>query len=173
MADPLKLQALTRTAIRAAGRKLPNVAAWERALRRALTQGHTTAHLLGLAERLGVPVNGALLSRARLSNAERADIAKRVNAQLVYLKGFVTALPDMSDAAIAARADLYAGAVRASYYGARYPGLPSVPGDGSTPCKSGCKCMLEQRDGGIWWILGAAEHCTGCQSRAAGSPYQQ
>ena len=172
MTDPLKLQFATRAAIRAARSKLPNVAAWAMSVRRALIQGHTAAHLLGLAERLQVPLDGALLSQARLSNAERVDIAKRVNAQLDYLKGFAAAVPDMSAAAIAARANLYAGAVRASYYGARYPRLPSVPGDGSTPCKSNCKCTLEQRVDGIWWVLGAAEHCIGCLDRAAGSPYE-
>jgi hypothetical protein len=172
MADPLKLQAFTRQSIRAAIAKLPNVAAWEVAMRRALTQAHTTAHLIGLSERLRVPLDSALLSRTRLSRAERADITKAVKAQLDYLKGYKEALPDMSDAAIAARADLYSGAVRGSYYSARYPSLPAVPGDGSTPCRSGCKCTLEQRADGVWWILGAAEHCTGCQERAAGSPYQ-
>jgi hypothetical protein len=74
MADPLKLQAFTRQSIRAAIAKLPNVAAWEVAMRRALTQAHTTAHLIGLSERLRVPLDSALLSRTRLSRAERADI---------------------------------------------------------------------------------------------------
>jgi hypothetical protein len=171
MADPLKLQAFARQSIRAATAKLPNVAAWEVAMKRALAQAHTTAHLIGLSERLNVPLDSALLSRARLSNAERADITRSVKAQLEYLKGFKDALPDMSDAAIAARADLYSGAVRASYYGARYPNLPSVPGDGSTQCKNGCKCTLEQRADGVYWLLGAAEHCAGCRERAAGSPY--
>ncbi len=169
--DPAKLQTRIRDAIRAATLKLPNVTAWEKAMKTALTQAATAASLAGLADRLRVPLDSALLSSARLSRAERADIATRVNAQLQYLAGFRDALPGMSDAQIAARANLYGGPVRASYYSARFPRLPSVPGDGSTPCKAGCKCTLDQRGDGIYWVLGAAEHCDGCVSRAAGSPY--
>ncbi len=120
--------------------------------------------MAGIAERTGIDPRG-------LSRAEREDVKAAVKAQLEYLDGFLKALPDMSEKAIAARADLYAGTVRASYYGARFPGLPSYPCDGGTPCLGNCKCTLDQREDGIYWVLGAAEHCDGCVSRANGSPY--
>ena len=60
---------------------------------------------------------------------------------------------------MAQRAALYLGAVRATYYGARFPGLSSHPGDGST-CKTNCRCHLEERGDGVWWVLDSAEHCT-------------
>lgn len=170
-ADLGKLELLSRTAIRASLSRLPNAVAWEKAMERALTQGHTTAYLAGLADRLNVPINSALLNASRLSRAERISITLRVQEQLTFLRGFVKVLPELSNAQIAARANLYSGAVRASYYAARFPSIGIYPGDGGTPCKGNCACTLEARDSGVWWILGAADHCAGCRARAAGSPY--
>jgi hypothetical protein len=59
-----------------------------------------------------------------------------------FLRGFVQAAPDLSEAQVAQRAALYLGAVRATYYGARFPGLPSYPGDGQTACRTNCRCQL-------------------------------
>ena len=143
-------------------------AAWLRAMQAALVKAHTAAFMAGQAERLGVNVS----TLKGLSRAERDDIKQQVAAQLDYLRGFAGALDGLSEAQIAARAALYAGAVRGTYYRTKYPGLGAVPGDGSTPCKSQCKCRLEERDGGIWWVMGDAEHCSGCAANAAASPYQ-
>ena len=88
-----------------------------------------------------------------LSKAERDDVKARVSAQADYLRGFVQAAPDLSDAQVAQRAVFYLGAVRATYYGARFPGLPSYPGDGQTACKTNCKCHLKRAMtvcGGSW-----------------------
>lgn len=130
-----------------------NAAAFERAMQRALAKAHTAAYIRGTADRTGI------LVKARVS--EQAD----------FLRGFVQAAPDLSEAQVAQRAALYLGAVRATYYGARFPGLPSYPGDGQTACRTNCRCQLEERDGGVWWIMGSAEHCDDCRERAAGSPY--
>ena len=141
-----------------------NAAAFERAMQRALAKAHTAAYIRGTADRTGVLPKG-------LSKAERDDVKARVSAQADYLRGCVQAAPDLSDAHVAQRAVLYLGAVRATYYGARFPGLSSYPGDGSTACKTNCRCHLEERDGGVWWIMGSAEHCDDCRALAAGSPY--
>lgn len=183
-ADPLRLDALTRLAIReATARYLAggSIATWEREMRAVLTRGHTAAALAGIAERLGVPLDSALLSERRLSRAERAEIRQAIAKQFGYLDAFVQAVQDgsLSPAQIAARAELYGGATRATYYGARWAEweLPFLPGDGATECKSNCRCASEVEDLGdgtglYHYHLGATErHCTTCPERAAGSPY--
>ena len=143
-------------------------AAWLRAMQAALVKAHTAAFMAGQAERLGVNVS----TLKGLSRAERDDIKQQVAAQLDYLRGFAGALDGLSEAQIAARAALYAGAVRSTYSRARYPKLPFYPGEG-TECKGQCKCSWQDNgDGSYTWVLGASEHCATCQGRAGGSPYR-
>lgn len=142
-----------------------SAAAFERAMERALVKAHTAAYLRGTADRTGVLATG-------LSRAERADVRALIADQLGYLRDFAAAAPDLSPAAVAARAALYAGAFRATYYGARYPGLAFYPGDGTCACLTNCKCHLEHDDDGVFWVLGPNDnHCDDCRDRAAGSPY--
>ena len=147
-----------------------SIGAWRRAMEQAIRRSQTAAYIAATAERLGVPPSAV----KGLSRAERKELDARIDAQLKYLDGFVTDLKAgrLTMAQAQARANLYAGAVRGGYYAARYPGLRDYPGDGSTPCRGNCKCTLEDRDDGIWWVLHPAEHCDGCISRAAGSPYR-
>jgi hypothetical protein len=169
MTTPDRLVELTAPVVRDATRaylKTRNAQAFERAMQEALARAHAAAYVRGTADRTGVMPKG-------LSRAERADIAARLKEQAAFLRGFTQAAPGLSDAQVAQRAALYLGATRATYYGARYPGLGIYPGDGGTACKGNCKCSLEERDDGVWWVLGAAEHCDGCRARAADSPYQR
>jgi hypothetical protein len=106
------------------------------AMEAALVKGHTAAVLAAAAERAGVKVDSGLFKG--LSKAERADIKQAVAEQLQYLKGFLAAKGDMSEAAIRARAQLYAGSIKPTYYTARWgdweipdnlmPGQPAVRG---------------------------------------------
>ena len=180
--DPLKLQALTATAIEDATQRYIDggtPASWERDMRAILTRGHTAAYLAGLSERLGIPLDKALISERRLSKAERADIKEVVSAQLKYFDGFLDDVEGMSDAQIATRAQLYAGATRATYYESRWGDweLPFVPADGGTPCLGRCRCYADVEDmgkgvGRYNYHLGSSErHCDVCPSRASSSPY--
>lgn len=146
-----------------------SIGAWRKAMEQAIRRSQTAAYIAATAERLGTTpklIKG-------LSKAERAELDKRIAAQLKYLDGFVADLKasKLTPAQAQARAALYAGVVRGGFYAARYPGLNAYPGDGGTPCKGNCKCTLEERDGLIYWRLHPAEHCDGCVSRAASSPY--
>lgn len=158
------LQSILASAIAAA----PLDKAFGPAMEAALVKGHTAAVLAAAAERAGVRPDSGLFKG--LSKAERADIRQAVQAQLQYLKGFLAARGDMSEAAIRARAAMYAGSIRATFYGARYPGLPFYPGQG-TECLTNCKCSWEQQGDEYHWTLHAAEHCSTCESRASGNPY--
>ena len=131
MPIPDRLIDLATPSVRDATRaylKSRNAVAFERAMQQALAKAHTAAYIRGTADRTGVMPKG-------LSRAERNDVKARVKGQADYLRGFAQAAPDLSDAQIAQRSALYLGAVRATYYGAAFPGLPHYPGDGSTECR--------------------------------------
>jgi hypothetical protein len=146
-----------------------SVAAFRRTMETAIARAHTAAYVAATAERTGVSAAAV----KGLSRAERTELQARIAEQHRYLDGFVSDLKAgrLTPAQAQARAALYAGPARGTYYEARYPGLSAYPCDGGTPCLGNCRCHLEERDGGIWWVLSAAEHCAGCVDRAAGSPY--
>lgn len=184
-ADLLKLDALTRVAIRGATDKYLAGGAldtWQRDMTRAITRGHTAATLAGIAERLNIPLDPALISEKRLSRAERQEIKDAVARQVEYLQGFVEDVrnEELSEKQIRVRADSYSGAVRETYSAARWLGipLPFHPTQGSE-CLVNCRCRwdIEKLDGDgnydARWILGATEqHCGTCPSRASSSPYR-
>jgi len=147
-----------------------SISAWRSAMEVAIKRSQTAAYIAATAERLHT--TPALVKG--LSRAERAELDTRINVQLKYLDGFVADLKAgrLTMAQAQARANLYSGATRGAFYATRYPGLPAHPGDGSTPCLGNCRCSLEERDGGIWWELHPAEHCSGCVDMASGSPYK-
>jgi len=135
------------------------------AMRRTIATAHAAATYAAIKERTGVMPKG-------LSKAERTDLKAAVAAQLKYYDAFAAQAGEMSDAAIAARAGMYAGSIRGTFNNARYPGLSQVPGDGQTACKTNCGCFLTEGEGGIHWHLDEAlENCEDCQAMAAGGPY--
>lgn len=167
MTIPLRITALLSETIAAIP---PDARDWERRMEQAIARGHTAAWIAGTAERLGVRADSALISRSRLSRAERADIAALVKRQMDYLKGFAGAREGMSEAAIRARAQLYAGAVRASYYTARWGDweIPDSLMPGMQTCLGNCKCRLSDvKDNGdgtgvLTREMGSEPHCKEC-----------
>lgn len=132
-------------------------------MRRAIATAHSAAYYAAIKERTGVMPKG-------LSKIERAELKKAVAEQIKYYDRFAEQAEGMSEAAVNARAGMYAGAVRGTYYKAHYPGLDTYPGAGATKCLSNCKCTLDEREDGIHWVLND-EGCEDCQALAAGSPY--
>ena len=133
-------------------------------MRKAIATAHSAATYAAIKERTGVMPKG-------LSRAERNDLKSRVAEQLKYYDKFAAQAGDMSDAVVGARAGMYAGAVRGTWYGVRYPSLTQVPGDGQTSCLTNCKCGIFEKDDGLYWELSAAENCDDCIAMAGGSPY--
>lgn len=176
MADPLDLARLMQEAI-AAALDSPN---WPAEMARIIARGHTAAWLTGMSERLGVPPDSPLLSQKRLSRAERAEIARAVDAQLKYLAQFVKDAPNLSDAQIAARAAMYAGATRKTYYETRY-GAWDIPGElmpGNQACLANCRCTIEVTDNGdgtgiLTRTMHAEHHCTACPPLAGDHPVKR
>lgn len=157
----------------AAGGKLK---AWEREMERTIATAHTATYLAATAERLKIAPDSPLLARSRLSRAERADITAAVEAQLAYLRRFTAdiAAEGLSDAQIAARAKMYAPAVRSFYYQQRWRGwaIPEELIPGNQKCLTNCRCTISVRDNGdgtgtLIREMGATEeHCTECPELA-------
>lgn len=146
---------------------------FQAAMARTITEGHLAAYYLGREV-------------DTLSPQAKRAVTEAAQAQLDYLNPFADEVaagtylerPD----ALAARAALYAGAVKSMWSRATWwdwP-LPWHPGDGSTPCLGNCRCFweavvidAENLDADFIWRMGATErHCGECPSRAANSPYQ-
>ena len=171
MPDPLaKLIALTRASLPKPG------ATFERGMTALLTRAHTAAYYAATAQRLGVSVD----TLKGLSKAERADVKRAVAEQVQYLRGFVAAMPGLSDAQIAARAGMYAGSVAKTYYTARW-GDWEIPPDlmpGNQTCKSNCKCTISVDDNGdgtgtLTRTAHAEAHCTECPPLAGDHPVKR
>lgn len=153
-----------------------SVDAWEKAMLEAIARGHAAAAIAGTAERLGVAAGSKLLNERNLSKIERQGIKSAIAGQLPYLHKFADDIRAgrLSDAQIAARAGLYAGAVRSTWGAARWAGaeLPAMPTEGSE-CMTNCKCEWIQRSDGFYWTLTQAEHCPTCLTRASEwAPYR-
>jgi hypothetical protein len=165
-ADPLRIAALMAQSLPSA-----DDPAWDAKMRAVLTRGHTAAWMAGTAERLGVKPDSALFSQRRLSRAERNEIKQVVEGQLAYLKGFAQARGDMSERAITARADLYPGAVKATFYAARWGDweIPAWLMPGMQQCITRCLCKIAGiRDNGdgtgvlVRELGGTEQHCGEC-----------
>jgi len=175
--DPARLAALMSDAIASATTAYTDggsLRAYEKEMQAIIARGHAAAWISGTSERLGVPLDSPLLSQARLSRAERADIKALVSTQLEYLKGFTDAAGDMSSDAVAARAGLYAGAVRSTLYGAQYGDwdIPPELMPGNQECVTNCLCEISVADDGdgkgtLTRVMGGTEHhCTECPGLA-------
>lgn len=145
-----------------------SIGAWRKAMEVAIRRSQTAAYIAATAERLGM--TPALVKG--LSRAERKELDARINAQLKYLDGFVRDLQagKLTMAQAQARAALYSGATRGTYFATRFGGLPFYPTEGSE-CMTNCKCSWEQQGETYHWRMAAIEHCPTCSSRAAGNPY--
>ncbi len=146
-----------------------SISVWRRAMEVAIRRSQTASFIAGIAERLGVPI-GAV---KKPSKAERKDLDKRIDYQLKYLDKFAADLKagNMTMAQAQARANLYAGPTRSTFYATRYPDLPFQPGEG-TECKANCKCEWVEKGGKYYWTLSAVEHCPTCVDRASNNPYE-
>lgn len=170
MTDLLKLGALAANAIVDA---LPDWAEAERLIRR----GHRAAYLAGLAERLGVPLDSALLSEKRLSRAERKEVDALIDAELKYWKGFEKEKDALSEGQTDARAAMYGRATRKTYYQSRYSDwdIPSELMPGNQACLSNCRCTISVDDNGdgtgtLTRTMHAEKHCTECPPLAGDYP---
>ena len=141
---------------------------WQREMAKTILAGQYAAYFTGRGTR-------------EVSPEADERIKRRAGEQIEYLNRFA----DEVDAngwqdKYAARAQMYAGSVKAMYSEARYfewP-LPFQPAEG-TECLTNCRCSwrvnvldFEELDADATWQLSDAEHCPTCVARAIGNPYR-
>lgn len=120
-----------------------------------------------------------------MTKADWGRVGNRVRKQYEYADKFVLELlgkqadEGPSFAQIKARASLYVDAISATFHAQEAqnaginPGVLGVfPGDGSTECRTRCKCRwtirvlnAQRGDFNARWTLGSAEHCKTCLAR--------
>lgn len=119
--------------------------------------------------------------RRDLGRLAREAINRELAAQTRYLSRFAAEVDarGWQDAQDRARARLYAGAIKATYwrgatFGLQMPFYPTV----GSECMVNCRCAWEivweseeELDATCYWRMGAAEHCATCKDRANGNPY--
>lgn len=155
---------------------------WAREMERTIVRGHAAATIGAVAERDGFVGRvrawaAGKVGASALPKADRQRLDQAIKDQRPYLMRFAHDIRDgnLTPVAIQARADLYAGAMRATYSKARWADvkLPAHPADGSSECLAFCKCSWVLQDDGYYWTLGTAEHCPTCNTRASEwSPYR-
>lgn len=115
---------------------------------------HTAAYMLGA-------------DTEEIDDDQARQLKARIGGQIDYLNEFVDDLDTLSDAEIEARLSLYGKAVGSSYWdGWAGEDLECVPG--SCPeCYSNCRCELDRRDDGIYWVCQEDDRsCSACLERA-------
>lgn len=116
--------------------------------------------------------------RSAIVAREYLQLGPELKRQYKYLQRFAEDLAQRaadgkSIKGAVARAKLYARSTQASMWRSAIPvKLPQVPRDGSTRCRTNCKCRLDYKyerdeDGAItavlvYWKLRPAEHCSDC-----------
>lgn len=160
-----------------------SVATWRREMERVIATQHQAAFITATAQRLDVPADSPLISRARLSRAERADIAAAVRGQLAYLDRFAAELAAgrLSPAQAAARANLYGQAIKPFYYQQRYGDweIPDSLIPGNQQCLGNCKCFISVTDDGdgkgtLTRTMGGTEHhCSECPGLVGDHPIKR
>jgi hypothetical protein len=139
---------------------------WQRRMAKDLIETHTAAYLAG---------TGGGVIRA----ADKRVLTQVLGDQIDYLNRFADDLQAGEDEAWTtrneARARLYAGAIKHSFWRGTTKGLdlPAYPGDGTSDCLVNCNCAWEIDGDDAYWRLGPTDHCETCRERATTwNPYQ-
>ena len=117
-------------------------------------------------------------SRSDVSPDDWLRLGNVLKQQYGYLEDFAREIVDgnLSAAQIGARAELYAGSGKQSYWSqvTSETDLPAQPGDGSTACKGHCGCSWVHNADGSWsWVRGKTDSCDDCIWREGNwNPYE-
>lgn len=163
------LQELTR--MRYSG--VLSVADWETATAIELKNGHLAQAMFGSG------------GRANMDQAAWGRLGGHLRDEYRHLRTFAeqVARGEVTEADALRRIQQYAQAEQQAYWREwgrvrdneawkSLPALNQAPGDGKTRCHGNCRCHLDEREDGIHWVLGVAEHCEDCVALASGGPYR-
>jgi hypothetical protein len=159
------VQAATDTVVAARSR----ASEWKATMQSLLTRYHVASYM-------------AATGKTELLPGDIETLKASITDQLKFLEGFADeiAAGELTPAEIAARAQIYAGGPRTSFWmgvAGDMP-LPAQPGQ-DTECQSNCRCSWSITDLGegnfdaYWELGGAKQHCGTCLWRASNwSPVQ-
>jgi hypothetical protein len=146
------------------------VQAWQAEIARQLARYHAAAMLAGA----GVDT---------LTKPMTAAVTQDIATQLGFLSKFGVEIQDGQqwERGYNARAEMYAGAIKAPFYQA-FTGmlpLPAMPGDGTSQCLTRCGCQWEidalagEGNADAYWRRAKDDGCATCMQREADwSPVQ-
>lgn len=180
--DAIRLHALTRQAIEDAAPRLAagDVAGYMAQVRAAIVRGHTAAAWSAVAQRswtgrVRAWLGGRLGERV-MPRADRERLRQTLARELAYFERFAAEAQagELSQAQIRARAAMYAGGTRPTYYSIRYGDweIPEALLPGNQECRSNCRCTITVEDlgGGAGKLTRSynleADHCSECPDLA-------
>jgi hypothetical protein len=160
-----RLSRLIAAATDALAREYPGgVDAWQETVARQLARYSGAAMLSGAGVDTLTPA---------MTTAVTADLA----TQLGFLEQFGITIASGKEWQNGwnARAQMYAGGIKAPYWqgATKMLPLPAMPGDGTSNCltRCGCQWSIDQLEGennyDCTWVMSDKEHCQICRQRAA------
>jgi len=121
--------------------------------------------------------------RGTMQSSDWGRLGQMLREQYAYLQNFAQEIaagkynPETAAQAIGYRSEMYVNSSNEAFNrgkGAGYsgmPALPAYPGDGSTACRTGCRCNWEivetDTEWQASWQLGISEHCEDCLHNAS------
>jgi hypothetical protein len=141
------------------------LAQWEAEQRKTIKQTYIDQYVMGKG------------GRSRMTPSDWGRVGQMLRGQYAFLQGFAADLAAgaLTPAQAAARGALYYASSVQAYeagHGAAWGiSLPALPGDGTSECKSNCKCLWviveTETATEATWQTKPAEHCPTCVGRAA------
>ena len=144
-----------------------SLADWQQAMKKELRRGNLEQFVTGKGG-----------NRGAIDRKEYLQLGPELKRQYRYLQRFADEIARRAENGMGLdfaieRANLYAKSTQASMWRSAVPvKLPQVPRDGSTACRTNCKCRIQfdyERDelGAViavlvYWLLRPAEHCIDC-----------
>lgn len=164
--DPTRIAALAAAEIERITLTAPDPETWRERMERVLTVAHTTAAIAAIAI---VAAQVGAIRAGGLPPATRAALRRRLQDEIGYLRRMVAEWDTLSPAQRRARAMLYAGGVRVTYYDIRYGDwdVPDHLMPGRQACDGNCRCTIRIYDNGdgtgvLVRDLNGENHCRDC-----------
>jgi hypothetical protein len=145
---------------------------WAHAFAQTLSQYHLAAY-----------AHGAEIGLNQLTPEDHKLVQSVIDKQLEFLDGYKQAWEegryDGREETALHRSDMYADATLGTWWMGQTRGwpLPAWPGDGTTQCKTRCRCSWDiqpppegvgesEDNADAYWLLGNADHCQTCLQRS-------
>ena len=146
---------------------------WEMSVRKAIATGHSASTWMAVRERTLEDQRAQWIKGEQGAHALPVGDKQRLELithhQFCHLRRFAEEAPGFNKSALVARVNLYAGAIRSTYYETRWSewDIPYSLIPGNQQCLGNCRCtvsVLDKNDGTgvLVRIMGREKHCAEC-----------